>query len=99
MCANPGNVVRTKVGGNQLGHPLAHRNETPYPLALAERFVRWFCPPGGTVCDPFSGSGTTGHAAIIHGRKFLGCDLRDDQVELTRQRLEEVTEGVACAAS
>jgi hypothetical protein len=89
--ANHGNVIRTKVGGGHLGHRLSTGNEAPYPVALAERFVCWFVPPDGVVLDPFSGSGTTGHAALIHGRRFLGCDLRADQVELTLQRLVEVS--------
>lgn len=85
--ANPGNVLSCKVGGGNLGHPLAHENEAPMPLSLAERFVRWYCPPSGIVCDPFIGSGTTAHAAILHGRRFVGCDIRASQVELARRRL------------
>lgn len=89
--ANPGNVLRLVVGGGQLGHPLAHENEAPFPLGLAEFFVRSFCPPGGVVCDPFLGSGTTAHASIMHGRRFVGCDIRESQVELARRRVREVT--------
>lgn len=88
--ANPGNVIHCKVGGGLMGHVLAHENEAPFPLTLAEWFVRSFCPPGGIVCDPFSGSGTTGHAAIAAGRRFVGCDVRETQVQLTRQRLESI---------
>lgn len=91
VLANPGNVLHFKVGGGLLGHPLAHENEAPYPLGLAELFVQSFCQPGGIVCDPFSGSGTTGHAAILHGRRYLGCDLRESQVDLTSRRLEGIT--------
>lgn len=89
--ANPGNVIRALVGGGHLGHPLAHEGEAPMPVAVAERFVCWFCPPNGIVCDPFLGSGTTAHAAVIHGRRFVGCDLRDSQVDLSRRRLATVT--------
>lgn len=88
---NPGNVIRAMVGGGHLGHPLAHDGEAPMPLALAERFVCWFCPEDGIVCDPFSGSGTTGHAAFNHNRRFIGCDVRESQVELTMRRLSSVT--------
>jgi site-specific DNA-methyltransferase (adenine-specific) len=89
--ANPGTVIRAVVGGGNLGHELAHENEAPYPVALAERFVCWYCPPGGVVCDPFSGSGTTCHAAIVHGRRFVGCDVRESQVKLIRRRIPTVT--------
>lgn len=84
--ANPGNVVRVPAGSH-LGNPDAHRNEAPMPVALAERFVRWFVPPGGSVADPFLGSGTTIEAALLHGRTGIGCDVREEQVEIARERL------------
>lgn len=88
--ANPGNVIKCKVGGGLMGHPLAHENEAPFPLSLAEFFVQSFCPPGGVVLDPFCGSGTTGHAASLHDRKFIGCDIREGQADLTKRRLAEI---------
>lgn len=95
---NPGNVIRAMVGGGKLGHPLAHEGEAPMPLALAERFVCWFCPPGGTVLDPFTGSGTTCHAAEMHGRNFIGCDVRESQVKLTTRRMATVTKSLFASA-
>jgi hypothetical protein len=91
LLAEAGDVKHCKVGGGLMGHELAHENEAPFPLELAEFFVKSFCPPGGIVLDPFCGSGTTGHAAVEHGRRFLGCDIRESQVELSRRRLELVT--------
>lgn len=84
-------MIDCLVGGGQMGHPSAHRNEAPFPLKLAEFFVLSFCPPGGIVVDPFSGSGTTAHAATLHGRRFIGCDVRPCQVALTARRLRSVT--------
>lgn len=89
--ANPGNVIRCTVGGGLLGHPLAHENEAPFPLQLAEFFVRSFAAPGSLVLDPFSGSATTGHACLLWGRDYLGIDVRESQVNLARRRLESVT--------
>lgn len=89
--ANPGNVVRCVTAGGHMGHDLCHENEAPFPLALAEFFVRTFCPPGGVACDPFSGSGTTCHAAVGTGRRFVGCDVRESQVDLVRRRMATVT--------
>lgn len=88
--ANPGNVITCKVGGGLMGHKMAHENEAPFPLKLAEFFVRSFCPPDGTVLDVFGGSGTTAHAAVIHGRKAIAVDIRESQTELQRQRIEDV---------
>jgi hypothetical protein len=85
--ANPGNVIACKVGGNQMGSRLAHNNEAPFPEALPAVFIRSFCRPGGVVCDPFSGSGTTGAVACRWGRRFLGCDVRPEQVSLARERI------------
>jgi hypothetical protein len=89
--ANPGNLVRCAVGGGRMGHDLAHENEAPFPVALAAFFVKSFCPPGGVVCDPFSGSGTTCHAAVEVGRRFVGCDVRQSQVDLAARRMATVT--------
>lgn len=85
-----GDVRSHKVGGGLMGHHLAHENEAPFPLDLPAFFVRSFCPPSGTVADPFCGSGTVLHAAVLHGRIGLGCDLRQSQVTLTRRRLKTV---------
>lgn len=87
VLANPGNVIKCLVGGGHLGHDLAHENEAPFPLKLADFFVRSLCPPGGVVADPFSGSATTGHAALVSGRSYLGCDIRQSQVDLGNRRL------------
>jgi hypothetical protein len=98
--ANPGNVIDCAageeaglvvncgaVGVGRMGSGLAHDNEAPFPEKLAEFFVRSFCPPGGLVIDPMCGSGTTGAVAVRLGRRFLGCDLRQSQVDLSRSRL------------
>lgn len=92
--ANPGNIIHLNVGGGVMGHELAHENEAPFPLKLAEFFVQSFAPPGGMVCDPFSGSGTTAHACVLSGRNFTGCDLRQSQVDLAAKRLASVTPGL-----
>jgi hypothetical protein len=91
--ANPGNVlpliVKARVGGGHMGHPLCHENEAPYPEELARFFIKCYSPPGGMVCDPFSGSGTTISEAVALGRRGIACDLRESQVELTRRRMAE----------
>lgn len=89
VLANPGNVLKLNVGGGAMGSKLAHDNEAPFPESLAEFYVKSFCPPGGLTCDPFSGSGTTAAACVKNGRNFIGCDVRESQVELTRKRIEE----------
>jgi hypothetical protein len=102
---NPGNIIGPgdvidcgSVGGGKMGDDLCHDNEAPFPEALAEFFIRSFCPPGGIVCDCFSGSGTTAAVALKLGRRFAGCDLRKSQVELTKQRIARVQQSEADAA-
>lgn len=98
--ANPGNFIDCTApdvidcgaaGGANIGNNLAHENEAPFPEDLAAFFVLSFCPPGGLVVDCFAGSGTTGAVARRHGRRFLGCDLRESQVELSRRRIAAET--------
>lgn len=89
--ANPGNVLEFITGGGHMGHALASENEAPFPLELVAFFVKSFCPPGGVVCDPFSGSGSSLHGAVENGRRFIGCDLRESQVKLSARRIATVT--------
>jgi hypothetical protein len=85
--SNPGNLVRTLVGGGKLGSDLAHESEAPFPEDLAEFFVRSWCPDGGVVLDPFSGSGTTAAVAETTGRHAIGLDLRRSQCDLGMRRV------------
>lgn len=99
--ANPGNVIKCNVGGGHMGSAKAHKGEAPFPESLVERFALSFCPPGGTIMDPFVGTGTTGAVAIKHMRNFIGCDIRQSQIDITMERIGVVTppllysEGVA----
>lgn len=88
--ANPGNLIKAIVGGGVMGSKLAHENEAPFPEKLAEFFIRSFCPPGGIVLDPFSGSGTTAAVALKHGRRAIAIDVRKSQCELTLRRIKEL---------
>lgn len=57
------------------------------PLALMRWLVRLACPPGGLVLDPFCGSGTTGAAAALEGRRFLGIEFDGDYARIARARI------------
>jgi hypothetical protein len=89
---NPGNLVRTLVGGGQLGHELAHKNEAPFPEDVPKRFILSLCPEGGMVLDPFDGSGTSVSVAVRNGRNGIGLDLRRSQAELARRRIVDQLE-------
>lgn len=65
-------------------HPWEQSVET------ARHFIELWCPPGGTVCDPLLGSGTTAVAALETGRSFVGCDVDPEAVRVAKQRVGEV---------
>jgi len=88
---NPGNIIGGLVGSGGMGWKDATKNEAPFPEWLAEFFIRSFCPPGGTVLDPFSGSGTTVSVAVKNGRNGVGIDARESQVWLGETRLLGMT--------
>lgn len=87
--ANPGNciIVKARVGGGHMGDDAAHLGEAPFPEKLAEFFVRSFCPPGGWVCDPFTGTGTSIKAALANGRNAVGLDIRESQLAIGEARV------------
>lgn len=86
-CCESSDVIKSIVGGGVMGNRLCHLNEAPFPENLAKFFILSFCPPGGVVLDPFSGSGTTAAVAIRHGRRAIAIDIRESQVELTSRRV------------
>jgi hypothetical protein len=93
LCPGPASdVIDCIVGGGVMGSRLCHENEAPFPESLAERFIRSFCPPNGTVLDICCGSGTTLAVAKRFGRNSIGLDVRESQVELSRRRVAEVIE-------
>ena len=65
------------------------KHPTQKPLALLERILAASCPEGGSVLDPFNGSGTTGLAAVRAGCSYTGIDLNEEYLELTKARLLE----------
>ena len=69
--------------------PAQARNPHPTvkPLELMRWLVRLLCPPGGLVLDPTAGSGTTGAAAVLVGRRFLGIELEPAYMEIAAARI------------
>jgi adenine-specific DNA-methyltransferase len=70
----------TDYTGNRL-HP------TQKPLQILKPLIDSFTPPGGTVLDPFCGSGSTLAAARDLGRRFIGIELDPAHHQTARQRL------------
>jgi DNA modification methylase len=68
-------------------YPAAHF--AVFPIDLPLRCIKAGCRPGGTVLDPFSGSGTTGAAARQLGRRYVGIDLNPAYHDLARERFAQ----------
>lgn len=64
------------------------KHPTQKPLRLLERIVLASTHPGDLVLDPFQGSGTTGVAAIRHGRRYVGIEIEGQYLDVSRQRLQ-----------
>lgn len=69
--------------------PTDVRNPHPTvkPLALMRWLVRLLCPADGLVLDPTVGSGTTGAAAVLEGRRFVGIELEPAYMEIAAARI------------
>jgi len=75
----------------KLGAPRQNFHPTVKPLSLMRWLVRLVTPPGGTVMDPFAGSGTTGCAAVLEGVGFIGIEQDAEYVEIARKRIAHWT--------
>jgi DNA modification methylase len=58
-----------------------------FPIELPKWFIKLFTEPGDNVLDPFVGSGTTALAALQLGRNYVGLDIKEEFVEISRRRL------------
>ena len=61
---------------------------TVKPISLMRWLARLLCPPGGTVLDQFTGSGTTGAGCVLEGRRFVGIERDERYVPIARARIE-----------
>ena len=66
------------------------KHPTQKPLALLSRIIMASTKPGEWVLDPFCGSSTTGIAANLLRRRFLGIDQEIDYLEISKHRREEL---------
>lgn len=90
--AMQGNLVdgqRLSGKGEPIHTPLrANTHPTVKPLQLMQYMIRLITPPGGTVLDPFMGSGSTGAAAMMERCRFVGIDITEEYIEIARKRIQ-----------
>lgn len=80
-----GSVVRV-LRPNAVG---VHRHSTEKPVALVRQLVESSSMLGDVVLDPFCGSGSTGVAAILAGRRFVGIEIDTKFADMTAHRLAD----------
>ena len=66
------------------------KHPTQKPIQLMEHFVTILSNEGDVIFDPFSGSGSTGVAALMHNRKFIGSEIDEQYYLNSKERLESV---------
>ena len=66
------------------------KHPTQKPLGVLARLIQASTKPGAWVLDPFSGSATTGIAANLLGRKYLGLEIEDEFLSMSKARREEI---------
>ena len=67
------------------------KHPTQKPYDLLKRIVLASTSEGDIVLDPFTGSSTTGLAAVAHGRKFIGIDTEKEYLDLSKKRYKEIS--------
>ena len=66
---------------------LPNTHPTVKPTSLMEYLITMVTPPSGTVLDPFTGSGSTGKAAVLNGFDFIGIEMTEDYLPIIEGRL------------
>jgi DNA modification methylase len=83
----PARAVRLYNGHHHPPRVVANLHPTVKPIDLMRWLVRLITPPGGLVLDPFAGSGTTGAAAVLEDRLFLGVEREAKYVDIACARI------------
>jgi site-specific DNA-methyltransferase (adenine-specific) len=87
---NRGNIEHTGKSGINTVKMRGNTHPTVKPVDLMRYLVRLVTPKGGLVLDPFTGSGTTGVAALLEGMDFVGMEITPDYVAIAERRLKQV---------
>lgn len=79
--------------------PRANNHPTVKPTDLMRYLCRLVTPPGGTVLDPFMGSGSTGKAAMLEGFRFIGIEREAEYIEIARARIAAAATATATGSA
>jgi DNA modification methylase len=73
-------------------NPQANHHPTVKPTDLMRYLCRLVTPPNGTVLDPFTGSGSTGKAAVLEGFSFIGVEQSEEYIAIAEARIQSAKE-------
>lgn len=109
---NPGSRVDTKAtqtqdwvqrkiaeGDIEGGMAAGQTGTSIFDPVLCELSYRWFSPPGGVILDPFAGGSVRGIVCAALGRRYVGIDLRPEQIEANRQQWPAVAAQLGAPAA
>jgi DNA modification methylase len=88
----PGNKIGASPDKDNL--PGKNFHPTVKPTALMRYLIKLVTPEGGVVLDPFTGSGSTGKAALLDGFQFVGVELTEEYLPIIEGRLRWASEQV-----
>jgi site-specific DNA-methyltransferase (adenine-specific) len=78
--------------GNDVTSRFVTNRKNVHPTVKPTDLMRYLCrlitPPNGTILDPFTGSGSTGKAAMLEGFQFIGIEREAEYVEIAKARIE-----------
>lgn len=81
-----------RAGAGRVATKVRNYHPTVKPVELMRWLVRLVTSPGGLVLDPFMGSGTTGCAAALENRRFLGIEKETEYIAIAKARIQHWTE-------
>ena len=87
---DPTNVAANLPDGHYMAGRGNNEGGSIFDPVLCEMAYTWFCPPSGTIVDPFAGGSVRGIVASVLGRQYVGHELRKEQVEANRSQSIEV---------
>jgi DNA modification methylase len=89
--ATPFNLIPL-TNSNSVSSSGAYGHGAGTPLELAKWWIRYICPPGGVILDPFMGAGTMALAAIEQKRNFIGIEKSPEYRTIALDRIAKATE-------
>lgn len=83
-----------KVGGDNPRNRSNTYRKNSHPTVKPTELMRYLCclvtPANGTVLDPFNGSGSTGKGAVLEGFKYIGIEISEDYINISKARIDKI---------